>query len=349
MPITLTLPAAGSTTYVADNNGNFTIIEDAINTLQTQVLTLGGENADLINDLYDRAGIIGDHSYQLDVAAYAGGASITVGRRPAPTSPPEENESIALVSVNGVLTRVVRSGDIALSAAAIIAGLPKTIYVGVPANGVPQFYEDTTDLSVLYVWSMTWDGADLTAFRRICPILPHYTLVQSIADRVQKISAEDHESNYLAASGGTIAIALPGTENAGGNGIGIRDGLEVVGFYATIGSKQEDGLWTDTPVSGAGSGTQLRLDVRSAGVTWSDDPLTFDATAAFPQTVYAAVDVGVVASSRFVFTKRHFTLRAEHVGGELSAASPNLTFGILARPVHGRVDIAKGTFPLGSI
>src|SRR5262245_54580198 len=132
--------AMAMTDFIAKHNNNYTLIEAALVDLYQQVLAGMGEGAMLTLDAFDRVGIVGAASYRLDLDTYPGGALIDIGRRPAFNAAlGDKNVSVAWINAGGLM-RVQLSGDTTLNAAPITAGLPKTIYVGIPSTGVPQFY-----------------------------------------------------------------------------------------------------------------------------------------------------------------------------------------------------------------
>src|SRR5689334_21670199 len=108
---------APDTDYVSHLNGNFDLIESFFNALAATVSATSGAGAQVVQDLFDRPGIVGSASYHLDVESYAGGPTIDVGRRPTPFSPPGETDtSIAFGLFSGEWERVTQVGDITLDA-----------------------------------------------------------------------------------------------------------------------------------------------------------------------------------------------------------------------------------------
>ncbi len=329
MTLSLQNFAASDKNYIAKMNANNAAIEAAVNSLISQISAAMGAGSLLILDEHDRDGIEGAASYQLDLENYAGGAEIAIGRRPvANVLLGDQDVSIAWGTFSGVKHRVTLTGDVTLNAGGVVSGLPKTIYVGIPSNGTPQFFEDTSTLNVLYIYSMTWDGFSLTCFQRLAPILPGYTTHQAILDAVRILQIFDGESDFLDDPEGALDLPLPGS--ADDNGIGVAGGVEVVGFMITANRSGPDGLYAPT---GEAPDNELTLEIRSEAVRWNLEDIIFDASNV-PDTIFAKVDVDVVGLDRFVTEFRSFRLHATQVGSSIVSAR-GFTVAILTRPLIG--------------
>lgn len=329
MTLTLQSFAASDKNYVAKMNANNAEIESAVNSLISQISAAVGDGSLLILDENDRDGIMGEASYQIDLATYAGGATIKIGRRPAPVLLLGDLDlSIAWATFAGVRHRVTQTGDVTLNAAAIVAGLPKTVYVGIPSSGTAQLFPDTVTANVLYIYSMTWDGSSLSNFQRIAPILMGYTTHEALANAVRILQIFDGESDFLDSTEGALDLPMPGS--ADDNGIGVAGGMEVVGFMITANRSGPDGVYAPT---GAAPDNQLTLEIISEALKWNLDPIVFDCSNV-PNTIFSRVDLGVVGLDRFVTEFRSFRLRASQVGSAVVSAR-GFTIGILTRPLIG--------------
>jgi hypothetical protein len=331
MTVSLNTFAASDTDYVQKLNANAALIESTLNALQAQLVAAGVDGQALLLDLWDRDGIVGPHSYVLDLDAYAGGSQITIGRRPvAVPTLGEVDVSVAFGTFGGTKVRVTQSGDVVLDASTIVAGIPKTIYVGVGANGTPQLYEDTSTINVLYIWSMTWDGLQLTNFERIAPILDSYPTLQALHNSPKIIDVFDPETNFVSDYIGGTEIVLPGA--ASDNGIDVDGSYEVVGLFVHATKAGNDGF-----AAMAGNtdpdDVMIRFDIESDGVVWNDSTFEIDASN-IPDYQYKKVDVSTVADDRYVTERRRFSLRRTHIGAFVTSARA-FTWGLLVRPIIG--------------
>jgi len=326
MPITLQDFAAGNQDYVARHNSNNAAIKAAIDSLQAQVLASSGEGADLVLDLWDRDGIVGAHSYVLDGENYPGGSQISIGRRPAPTGM-ELDVSIAWLTVMGNKTRVQQVDDVVLDAAAITTGLPKTIYVGIPSNGTAQLFEDTATLNVLYVYSMTWDGFNLTNFKRIAHILPAYSTLQRLAGAPRYREVLDSETDWISDTVGQTHIAFAGA--ADDNGIGIDGAVEILGFFACAAKPDADGFFSP----GDPPGSVVSFKVVSEAEDWTVAPhFEFDCSN-IPDVIFLPVNPSV-GDQKFVTEVQIFELERTSLGAGVVSARC-FTWGVIYRPLIG--------------
>jgi hypothetical protein len=323
--------AASDTDYVEKFNANFAIIESFCNGLEAQLVAAGVDGQALLLDLWDRDGLVGPQSYVLDVDNYAGGATITIGRRPVfnPTLG-EVDVSIAFGTFGGTKVRVTQSGDVVLNAATIVTGLPKTIYVGIGSNGTPQLYEDTSTINVLYVWSMTWDGLQMTNFKRIAHILDAYATLQALHNSPKTIQIFDPETNFVSDYIGGTEIVLPGA--ASDNGIDVDGSFEVVGLFFLATKAGIDGFsaMAGNPLP---DDVMVRFNIESDGVVWNDTVFEIDASNV-PDYLYKKVNVGVVGDDRFVTERRRFEIRRESIGSFVTSARA-FVWGLLVRPIIG--------------
>lgn len=331
LPLTLnTYGTDADFDYPSKHNNDNAAIVAAVNDLYQQVLASSGEGARLILDSFDRPGLIGAASYRLDVDGYPGGAQITIGRRPvADVLKGDVDESSAWISVGGTRTRVTLAGDLVLNAAPIVSGLPKTIYVGIPASGVPQFYEDTLTPGVLYAYSMTWDGFNLAGIKRRVPILPGYTLQQVIAGAPRLLMLFDPETDWVSDALGQSAIVIPGEPDD--NGINVQGSMEVLGFFVQCQKQGGDGF--AAPAGNPPATALVSLKVVSEGVTWSNVNVDIDATS-IPDTLYVGVAAGV-GDDAYVTRVRSFRLERVSIGNAVISARA-FSWGVIVRPLHGQ-------------
>lgn len=326
MSLTLEAFTAAMTDYVQklNNNNSATIAE--VNRLAALIEASSGDGALLLLDLWDRDGLVGSHSYVLDLDNYPGGATITIGRRPAPTGQ-EVNISVAWATYAGSKQRVLQSGDVVLNAAGIITGLPKTIYVGIPSGGTAQLYEDTVTPNVLYAYSMTWDGFSLSELKRLAHILPAYTTLQKIAGSPQLIQIFDSETDWVSDTISSTEIVLPGA--ADDNDIGFDGSLEVLGFFVHASKKDDDGM--NAPV-GNPPDSVVKFKVMSEAIAWSDD---FELDCGnIPDSIFLPVKTSNVGDDRFVREVQHFTLERTSLGSSVTSARA-FTWGVVVRPIIG--------------
>jgi hypothetical protein len=314
------------TDHISKWNNNFTLIEAAFVDIYQQLTAIAGEGARLILDAFDRPGIVGEASYRLDIDGYSGGSQITVGRRPvADPLLGDTDISVAWINTGSAMLRVELDGDVVINAAAILTGLPKTIYVGIPSTGVPQFYEDTLTPGVLYVYSMTWDGFQLTTFKRLGTLLPGYSTLQAGIAAPRMIGIFDGETDFIGDIQGSTSIVLPGA--ADDNGIDVDGSMEVVGFYAAFSKNGPDGMYAPS-----GPDNRIRFKIVSNGVTWTESDFEFDCSMVADE-VFRRV-AGGVGDDKFVTTVRRFDLERTFKGAHVASARA-FTWGLIVRPLLG--------------
>lgn len=337
--VTLATFAASDTDYVQKLNNNFSTIEAELNSLAAQILASVGAGADLILDTYDRDGVVGAHSYVLDLDAYAGGSQIKIGRRPGPIGAfGEIDQSVAWGTFGGVEDRVFLNGDVTLDANPIVSGLPKTIYVAIASDGTPQLFETDTVLNVIYIWSMTWDGFSLTNFKRIGHILPHYTTLQAIAGAPKVRDIFDTETDWLSSSISDSAITLLGASDD--NGIDVDGSVEILGFFITAEKQGADG-WLGTGFTPEDN--LVRIQVKSNGDDYAESPFEFDASNV-PDTIFKKVS-GTV--EKFITEVQRFTLELTGIGPFVVSARA-FSWGIIYRPIIG-LGVPKNPSKVGLI
>ena len=327
------------TDYPAKLIENFTLIQASLEDIYQQLEAIAGEGARLILDAFDRPGIVGETSYRLDIDGYPGGSQITIGRRPV-FQPllGEQDVSIAWINTGSSMLRVELDGDITINAAPILAGLPKTIYIGIPSTGTPQFYEDTLTPGVLYVYSMAWDGFNLTTFKRMGALLPGYSTLQAAASAPRQIQVFDPDTDFAGGIQGETSIVLPGARDD--NGIDVDGSVEVIGFFANFNKNGPDGMYAPS-----GPDNKVRFKVVSAGVTWSESDFEFDCSMAADE-VFKKVTINV-GDDKFVTTVRRFQLERTFKGAHVASAR-GFTWGLLVRPLLG-APIPKDATQVGQI
>ena len=330
--ITLTNPAIGSTSYPAILAANFAAIEAEINSLLSQVSALGGEAAQLITDVFDHDGIVGGRSYIPDTDAYEGGAAITIGYRPVPNlAHGDQDVSIAWGTFGGVKARVTLNGDVEITAAAIVSGLPKTIYIVIPSDGTPQFVESAVVPNCIYAYSCTWDGFQLTDFKRMCPILPGYDLLRDLANVQREHLVQDTETDFLTDAEAQTSLVTPG--DAVDNEIGVKGGREILGFFIDFPGDQEDGL--EAP---AGEDNKLVLKIMLEGEPWSYDvdaeseEIEIDASQA--ENFIQIPLHPDIEGERFILDMVRFKLELVSVGADVISAR-RFNWGYYWRPIIG--------------
>lgn len=328
-PLSLSDFAGTDLDYVQKLNNNNTALENAVNTLQAQVLASSGEGSALVLDTYDRDGIVGVQSYVLDFDTYAGGSQITIGRRPGPVPAfGEVDESVAWGTYGGEKFRVRLIGDLVLNAISIVSGLPKTIYVGIPSNGVPQLFENNTTPNVLYIYSMLWNGYGLSDFVRTAPILPHYATLQAIAGAPQFLTLFDSDTDWVSDNLGSTEITTAGAKDD--NEINVDGSIEILGFFMTAGKPGLDGF---AAPGGAGmTNNQVAVKVVSDGEDWTEFPFEFDASIV-PDTIFQKVNPAR-GLDKFVTEVKSFTLERTGLGGFVVSARA-FSWGIIYRPLIG--------------
>ena len=328
-PLSLQDFAVSDTNYVEKHNDNNAALEAAVNALQAQILAAVGEGADLVLDVFDRDGLVGIHSYVLDLDAYPGGAEIVIGRRPAPVPAfGEVDESIAWGTYAGEKSRVRLVGDVTLDALPITSGLPKTIYVGIPSDGTPQLFESAVTPNVLYAYSMVWDGFQLSDFKRMAPILPHYTTLQGIAGAPRLLYLFDSETDWVSDEEGSTEIVCPGAKDD--NEIEVDGALEVIGLFAHATKSGDDGF---SAPAGVPQVSKVIFRVLSDGVAWNLDDFEFDASN-IPDVFFSKVNVSLVGDDRFVTEVKRFSLERVSIGSHVVSARA-FSWGLIVRPVVG--------------
>lgn len=327
MPLSLEEIIDGELGYPEKVTANFASIESFVNSLAQQVLATSGDGATLILDIVDRPGFVGTHSYVLDIDAYVGGSEILIGRRPAPNIPMGEFDiSSAWATYGGERQKVQQSGDVTLDAAPFLTGLPKTIYVGIPSSGTAQLFEDTLTAEVLYVYSMTWNGFALSAFKRLGHYLPAYSLFQSMVKHAQVLQITDWETQWTSDVVAEMSLPLHGGPLA--NEIGVNHAVEVIGGFI------------DIPKSGSGrffspsaTNNKLVLKLMAAGVKWNEGTLEIN-VANCPDRIYFTIDEGAVGDDRFVTDVEDFRLERVSIEGSVVSAR-GYTLGLFVRPMLG--------------
>jgi len=330
----MTLPALqviggiGEVQYKNKINANFAALESGFNGLEAQVVAAGVDGQLLLLDIYDRPGLVGPQSYQLDLVAYAGGSTIKCGRRPAAVvGLGELDKSIGFVNAGGSKVRVECAGDTTLDAATITASLPKTIYVGIPSNGVPQLFEDLGSVNVLYAWSMTWDGFSLTSFKLMAPILMSHQTIKDTLATPRLLHVFDNETNWVDDPEGFTVIVLPGASDD--NEIGVEGSMEVLGFFAHAVRADANGYYAP---AGAGEDIKVYFDVESEGIAWTDTPFEFDCSS-IPDYQFRPVAAGI-ADDKYVSTVRPFRLVRTTLGAQVLSARC-IEWGVIVRPILG--------------
>lgn len=331
MPLVLVTFAGGDLDYVNKLNSNGAATVAFVNALEAQILASVGPGSQLILDLWDRDGIVGAHSYVLDIENYAGSALITIGRRPVfDVVKGEVDTSVAFATFAGVKERVFLNADLVLNAAAITTGLPKDIFVGIPSSGTPQLFNDMVTPNVLYIYSMCWNGFSLSDFKRIAHILPAYPTLQAIAAAPRDVSIHDGETNWVSDIASEVEVVLHGAKED--NEIGINGAVEVLGFFVSATKSGDDG-W-NAPFPGANpDDTVVKMKVTSEGLDWTLTPFEIDA-GAVPDQVYRAINPAVVGDKRFVTTIRTFKLERTALGPNVTSAR-SFIFGVIVKPIIG--------------
>lgn len=329
MPALETLGGAGEYDYQGKINRNFSSIRSFVNGLEASVLAASADGQALILDMWDRDGIVGSQSYQLDLDTYAGGSSIVIGRRPAyKAALGEQDKSVAFVTSMGTKTRCELNGDLTLDFSTIVSGLPRSVYIIIPASGTPEV-SDTAGLpNVIYAYSMTWDGFNLSDFKRMAPILPAYPTVQAILGAPRKDGVFDNETDFATDEEGSTEIVLLGA--ADDNEIEVDGSVEVVGCFAHA-TKAGAGAWA---ISSPGTQEEqtVKFNIESEGVTWNDGEFEFDA-GNIPDYQFREIESGI-GDDKFCLTSRTFRLVRTAVGDHVASARC-LYWGLIVRPIIG--------------
>lgn len=322
--------AAADLDYVEKLNSNGAILENATNSHSQQLLSSVGPGADLILRVFDRDGIVGRESYWLDVENYVGGVIIDIGRRPAPDPlRGEVDTSYAWGTFGGTKDLVQVTGDTNLDASAIIAGIPKTIYVGIPAGGVPNFFEDTLAANIIYIYSMTYDGFSFSNIRRRAHILPGYETLKEMAAHARSLQVYDPDTDWI--DGPPLQLSDTEIVTFGDevdNAIGVLAAVEVIGFFVSI-HKSGDDHW-NAP-TGNPPDSNVKLKVVSAALDWTGE-MEIDA-GQVPDTVFALV-LPAVGDLKYVTEVRRFNLELVSVGSAVTSAR-GMTWGLIYRPLIG--------------
>jgi hypothetical protein len=330
MPLSLQALIEGSEDYPAIVEANMAAIEAFCNSLAQQVLAAGGDGADLILDAFDRPGLVGTHSYALDLEAYEGGGQILIGRRPAPVGD-EQDTSTAWGTWGGQLQRVQQTGDVELDAVPILTGLPKTIYVGIGSSGTAQLYEDAVTPEVLYIYSLCWDGFQLTQFRRLAHYLPGYSFFQSLVKHCQVVQITDFETQWTVDQLAEISLPLHGGPLA--NEVGVNQAVEVVAGFVDIPKMGAGRFFSPSAILNT-----LVLKLMCAGVKWNLEDIEIN-VASTPDRIYFTIDADVVGDDRFVTEVEDFRLEKVSIGAHVVSAR-GYTLGLFVRPILG-VQIPK--------
>ena len=304
------------------------MIQNAINSLTAQIAAVSPEGSQLLLDMFDRDGVVGPTSYVLDLENYDGGKNITIGRRPV-FNPAlgDQDKSVAWLITATSRARVEMVGDLSITPAAFITGLPKTVYVGVGSNGTPQFFEDTSTPFVLYLWSMLWSGTQMTQFKRMSPFLNGYTLTQAMAGRAYKDQVFDAVTNWLDSPlrSATDVVILGDKES---NGL-VDMSAEVVGFFVSPSDSSADGWFAP---AGNPPASEVRLEVESEGAIWSKEEIVIDC-GQVPDTVVVGVNAAI-GDDRFIDEVQRFVLKKVSVGSAVVSAT-GFTWGPILRNLYG--------------
>jgi hypothetical protein len=326
MSFTLQAVPLGSPDYPTITEANRAAIEAALNELDAKVSSVGGDGAQLILDAFDRDGVVGAASYQLDLKNYTGAAEIIVGRRPAAdTMKGDQDVSIAFGTFSGVKKRVTQSGDVTLDASFVTADLPKTIYIAIPSDGTVQIYEDADLPNLVYVASMCWTGFALSQFKQLAHILPGFTLLQELAKVAACERIFDGSTDWLSHSESlsTVVLGGDGTENE----IALNISREVVGgFIAATGIAE--GFYAP-----AGPDNKLVLELwDDQDRRWNLEDIEIDCSAT-PTRLFFKIDPAL-GDDVFVTGVAEFRLVRTSIGGDVLSAR-RFSWGLYTRPVIG--------------
>lgn len=333
MSYTLATIPNGSTDYEAITEANRLSIQAALNELDAKISSIGGDGAQVILDLFDRDGVVGAASYQLDLANYTGAGQIKVGRRPtADLVKGDADVSIAFGTYGGTRQRVSLTGDVTLDATWITSALPKTIYIAVPSDGTPQFYEDPGVPNLLYLYSMTWNGFTLSGFQQMAHVLPGFTLIQELAKVATAERIFDGGTDWLAETESRSTILIGG--DSGENGIGLELSRQIVGGFISCKGGPESFF------APAGTAKTIKLEVwDDEDRRWNLDDIEIDASAT-PTKIFFRIDPAL-GRDVFVTEDAEFRLVRTALGADVASAR-NFTWGLYSRPVIG-TPVAKDT------
>lgn len=330
MSITLQTFAKTDRNYVQKLNSNFSAIQAAINSLQAAISGGIGPGSQLITDVFDRQGVIGTRSYQLDLDAYAGGALLDIGYRPAPNlAYGELAVSAAWVNTGESFERVQMATDATLNFAAFIA-VPTTIYVILPGNGTPQLTENDAVPNVLYLYSMTWDGGsvDVASIRRMYHLLPGYELIKDMARRPQMLSLFDPETDWVTDEEGQTSILIPGATDEENF---AEMAYEVLGFFVNATRADDDGFSAPGEVVDP-EDNHVKWKITSEGEDWTDDEFDFDCSN-MPDFQFIPIS-DAIGDDRYVVESRTFEMVRTHLGPAVNSARA-FQWGVLVRPLFG--------------
>lgn len=333
MPVTMQTFANNDRDYVAKLNANFAALAAAVNSLQSAISGGVGPGAQLITDVFDRSGVVGTRSYQVDLDGYAGGALLTIGYRPAPNlAYGELGVSAAWVNTGDAFERVQMATDAVLNFAGIVSGLPKTVYVVLSSSGVPQLVEVDNQPNVLYLYSMTWDGdqIDVASIVRLTPILPGYELIKDIARRPQMIGLFDPETDWVSDEDGMTSVLLPGAVDPVEETF-AEMAYEVIGFYLNVTRADEDGF-SAPGESVEADDNHVKFKPQSDGADWTDDPFDVDCSNV-PDFQFLPVSESI-GLDRYVTLARTFELTRVSLGALVNSARA-FQWGVLVRPIYG--------------
>jgi len=329
-PLVLDEFSAVQKNYIQQLNNNNTAIMAAVNALQAQVLAAIGEGSDLVLDTFDRPGFVGAASYRLDLDNYTGGLTMDIGRRPeANLAYGEVDESVAWGTFAGEKSRVKQVGDVTLNFGIVTTGLPKTVYVTVGSDGVPQLDESDATPNVVYLYSMTYDGfsVDLDTIKRMSPILPGYSLIQDVAGAPVQMRQLDTVTDWLEDLESSTGVVVMGS--AEDNEIGIDGQVEVLGFFLHVDAEGPDGF----EAAEGGDDTTVKVRVVTApGDVWSAEDIEIDANEV-PDDYFVEVD-SAIQSRRFITEVTRFYLERVSVGAHVVNAGC-FTWGVIVRPLFG--------------
>lgn len=171
---------------------------------------------------------------------------------------------------------------------------------------------------------MTWNGFELTAFKRLCPILAGGSLIKAMAGAPQVLKKDDGETDWLSDVESKTGIVLPGAVDDNG----VFDGaMEVLGFILHADTPGDDGF--HCPV-GEESILKLRVAV-GAGEYWTDD-IDVDLSLV-PDDYFIPLAAGV-GSDRFVTEITRFNLERISIGSDIVSARA-FSWGVVVRPIFG--------------
>ncbi len=316
--------------YVQKLNTMAAALANGHNENHQLLLSAIGPGADLILRVFDRDGIVDAASYQLDFTNYVGGVQITIGRRPTfDVLHGDVDTSFAWATFGGTKDLVQQVGDLLLDASAIITGLPKTIFIGIPASGVAQLFEDQTAGNVLYIWSMSYNGFSFDTFKRLGPILPGYETLKAMTAFPRYNTLYDGDTNWVDGPAGQVSdTEIVTLGDAVDNGIGLEGSVEGLGFLVSA-HKVGDDHW-NAP-TGNPPDSLVTLKVVSAAVDWTGE-IEID-VGQVPDTIFVPILAGV-GDLKFITEVRRFTLERVSIGSAVVSAR-GMTWGLLYRPLLG--------------